>query len=178
MAGIAVDYSFGDATKQLMNHDSFVFLRNRIKSLLDDMATEWVHGKAERISSDGLSNLYDLLWCPVFETALDEEVPESIDHEWISLGDDSFNNFILLLRSANFELLLQEDRSLLVVVADNFVHNVLPIAVDIAVKETAVVQWLSRRKIRWAIDDRLYLLVHTAKCILGGINLPLSYVRL
>lgn len=44
--------------------------------------------------------------------------------------DDGLNDLVLLLSSANFELLLQEDRSLLIIVADDLVNDVLPVAGD------------------------------------------------
>lgn len=79
----------------------------------------------------------------MLETALDEKVAEAVDHERVGLGNNSLDNFIFLLGGAHLELLLKEDRCLLVVVAHNLVNDVLPIAVDVAVEEATVVQRLS-----------------------------------
>ena len=54
-------------------------------------------------------------------------------------------NFLPFLRISNLELLLQENRCLLVVVADDLVNDVLPVAVDIAIKQAAVVERLGSR---------------------------------
>lgn len=76
----------------------------------------------------------------MLEASLDQEVAEAIDHQGIGLCDNSFNDFILLLRCADLELLLKEDRSLLIIVADNLVNDVFPVAVNGTVKETTVVE--------------------------------------
>lgn len=81
----------------------------------------------------------------MLEASLDEKVAKAIDHEWIGLGNNRFNDVEFLLWRSNLELLLKEDRCLLVVVADNLVNDILPVAVDAAVKETAVVQGFSGR---------------------------------
>lgn len=75
----------------------------------------------------------------MLEAALDKEIAKAINHKRIGLGDDGFDNLILLLRSSHLEFLLKEDGRLLVIVADNLVDNVLPVAVDVAIEETAVV---------------------------------------
>ncbi len=87
----------------------------------------------------------------MLEASLDKEIAESVDHERVGLGDDGLDDLVLLLRSADLELLLEEDRSLLVVVADNLVNDVLPVAVDVAVKQLAVVERLRRREVCRAI---------------------------
>lgn len=144
MTCIAVDHSLRDPSQKLVDHDRLVLLWNGVECLLNDVAAEGVHRKAEGIASDGLRNFDDLLRRAMLKAALDEEVPETIDHQRIGLRDDCFNNVILLLGRANLELLLEEDGCLLVVVADNLVDNVLPVAVHIAVKEATVVERLSR----------------------------------
>jgi len=45
----------------------------------------------------------------MLKAALDEEVAKAVDHQGISLSDDGLDDLILLLRSADLELLLQED---------------------------------------------------------------------
>jgi hypothetical protein len=52
----------------------------------------------------------------------------------MSLLDYGLYNLILLIRSADLELLLQEDGCLLVIVANNLVNNILPIAIDVPFK--------------------------------------------
>lgn len=78
----------------------------------------------------------------MLETALDQEVPEPVHHKRISLTHYRFDYLVLLLSSANLELLLEKDRGLLVVSAYNLVDDVFPITRDIFVQETAIVQWL------------------------------------
>ena len=83
----------------------------------------------------------------MLEATLDQEVSEAVDHQWIGLSNDCLNDVILLVRSTHLELLLQEYRSLLIIVTNDLVNNVLPVAVDCAVKKTAIVEWLSGRQI-------------------------------
>jgi hypothetical protein len=132
--------SLRDTTKKLMNHDSLVVFGNRVKCLLDDVAAESIHGEVQGVASDSLSNLDDLFRSAMLKAALNQEVSESVDHQWICLSDDGFNNVILLLSGADLELLLKEDRCLLIIVANNLVNNVLPVAVDSAIKKAAVVE--------------------------------------
>jgi hypothetical protein len=126
-----------------VNHDGLVILRNGIKCLLDDVTAESIHGEVQGITSNGFSNLDDLFRSSVFEATLNQKVSESVDHQWIGLSNDGFNNVKLLLGSTDLELLLQEDGGLLVIVANDLINNVLPVAVDCAVKEAAIVEWLS-----------------------------------
>lgn len=151
-----MNHSLWDSSQKLVDHDGLVLLWHRIECLLNDVTAERVHREVEGIAPDGLCNLYDLLRCAVLETALDKEVPEAIDHQRIGLGDNGFDDVILLLRRANLELLLEEDGRLLIVVTDNLVDDVFPVAIDIAVKKTAVVERLGRGQIRLALSsDRL-----------------------
>jgi len=143
VAGVAMNDCLWDATKKLVNHDGFVVLGDRIKSLLNDMAAKCIHGKIQCVSSDGLSDLDDLFRSSVLEATLNQEVSETIHHQWIGLGNNGLNNVVLLFSCADLKLLLKEDGSLLIVVADNLVNNVLPVAVNSAVKQTTVVERLS-----------------------------------
>ena len=127
VTSVAVNDSVWDAPKQFPNHVSFVILRNGIEGLLDDVAAKWIHAQSDDVAVNGVSNSNDLLWCSMLEASLDEEVSETVDHEWVCLVDDGLDNLILLLCGADLELLLEEDRSLLVVVADDLIDNVLPI---------------------------------------------------
>lgn len=147
MTGISVDDSLGDAAEKLVDHDRLVVLWHRVESLLDNMAAKWIHRQIQRVATDCLGDLDDLLGGAMLEAALNEEVAEPVDHERICLGNNGLDNFVLLLRCADLELLLEEDGSLLIVVADNLIDNVLPVAVDVSVQETAVVQWLSGRQV-------------------------------
>lgn len=147
VAGISMNDRLGDTTKEFVDHDSLVVLGDRIESFLDDVAAKWIHRQVERVATDGFSDLDDLLWSSMLKAPLDKKVAKAIDHEWIGLGDNGLNDVELLLWCSHLELLLEKDRCLLVIVADNFVNNVLPVAVDAAVKETAVVQGLSSRQI-------------------------------
>ena len=87
----------------------------------------------------------------MLEAALDEEVSEAIDHERISLLDNGIDNLKFLFWSAHLELLLQEDGSLLIVVAHDLVHDVLPVTAHVAVKQTTVVEWFGGADVRWAV---------------------------
>ena len=157
MACIAMNHSLGDPPQELVDHDRLVLFWHGIECLLHDVAAERVHGEIESMASNRLRNLDDLLRRAMLETALNKEVPETVDHQRIGLRDDGFNNVILLLRGPNLELLLEEDGRLLIIVADDLVHDVLPIAVDIAVKEAAVVERLSRGQICLTLSgDRLF----------------------
>jgi hypothetical protein len=79
----------------------------------------------------------------MLKATLNQKVSETVNHQRVSLSDDRLNNVILLLSGTYLELLLQEYRSLLIIVADDFINNILPIAVDSAVKKTAIVEWFS-----------------------------------
>ena len=78
------------------------------------------------------------------EAALNKEVAKAVDHEWVGLSNNRLNNLVLLLNSAHFELLLQENRSLLVIVANDFVNNIFPVASHGAIEETTVIERLHR----------------------------------
>lgn len=139
MTGIAVDDRLRDAAKQFMNHDCLVVLGYRVECLLNNMAAKGIHRQVQSVSSNSFSNLDDLLGSAVLKASLNKEVSKAVDHERISLSNNGVDNLVLLLRGSHLELLLEEDGSLLVVVADDLVNDVLPVAVDVAVQETPVV---------------------------------------
>lgn len=154
MTGVPVNHGLWDSPQELMNHDSFVLLWNTIEGLLDDMASKWIHGQAQCITLDCISNGDHLVRRPMLETALNEKVAESIDHQRISLAYDRLDNVKLLFNCSDLEFLLEKDGSLLVIVTDNLVHNVLPVAGDILVQQTTVVQRLQWRHIRLCSETR------------------------
>ena len=116
-----------------MGHNSLVVVRHNIKSFLDHMATKGVHAQTQSIATDGIADGEHLFWSPMFEAALDEEIPETVDHQRVGLGYDCLDYIELLLRSPYLELLLEEDRGLLIVIARDFVNDVFPVAGHIAV---------------------------------------------
>ena len=124
-----------------MHHHSLVFLRNAVESLLDHMATERVHTEVQRVAFDCIGDCNDLLRSPMLETTLNEKVAKAIDHQRIGLVHYSLNNIVFLLGSADLEFLLKEKRGLLVIVTDNLVHYILPVAGNILVQKSAVVEW-------------------------------------
>lgn len=69
----------------------------------------------------------------MLEATLHKKIAKAIDHQGIRLSNDRFDNLVLLLRGSDFQLLLQEDGGLLVVVADNLVNDILPVAAHIAI---------------------------------------------
>ena len=144
MTSIAMDDSVGNASKKLSDHVSLVALWNGVKSLLDDVAAESVHTEGYDVAMYGFCDSDDLVRCAVLEATLNEEVAEAVDHQRVCLVDDGLNNLKLLLSCAHLELLLQEDGRLLIIVAHNLVNNILPVAGDGLVKETAIVHRLKR----------------------------------
>lgn len=117
-----------------MHHDCFVVFGDRIKSLLYHMASKWIHGEVESVSADSFSNFDDLFRSTMLKAALNKKISKSVHHQWVRLGDNGFDNFVLLLWGAHFQLLLQENGSLLVIIADNLVNDVLLVAVDVAIE--------------------------------------------
>jgi hypothetical protein len=89
----------------------------------------------------------------VLKASLNEEVSKAIDHQRVGLRHNGFNNVVLLLGRADLELLLQENGRLLVVVADDLVYDVFPVAVDIAVKETTIVEGFGRGQVRLSLGS-------------------------
>ena len=92
-----------------MHHDGLEFFWDTIESLLNHMTAKSIHAEGECISPDRVGNGDDLIWCAVFEAALDEEVAETVGHERKSLRNDGLNDVILLILCAKFELLLEKD---------------------------------------------------------------------
>lgn len=86
----------------------------------------------------------------MLEATLNEKVAKTIDHQGIGLIYYSLHNVVLLISSTDFELLLQKNGGLLVIVADNLVHYILPVTGYILIQESSVVERLKR----W--DVRLY----------------------
>lgn len=111
------------------------------------MAAKRIHRQAEGVSTNGLSNLDDLLGSSVLEATLNQKVSEAVDHQRMGLKDNGIHNLILLVGRTDLKLLLEKDGGLLIVVANNLVNNVLPVAVDIAIEQAAVVQGLCRGQI-------------------------------
>lgn len=142
MASIPVNDSLRYAAQKLMDHHGLVVLGNRVKGFLDNMAAKGIHRQAEGVSTNGLSNLDDLLGSSVLEATLNQEVSEAVDHQRMGLKDNGIHNLILLVGRTDLKLLLEKDGGLLIVVANNLVNNVLPVAVDIAIEQAAIVQGL------------------------------------
>ena len=173
VTSISVNHGLGDASQEFMDHNCFVVLWHRVKSLLHNVTAERVHREIQGVSSNSLGNLDDLLWCAMFKAALNEKVAKPVHHQGVGLGHDCFDNLVLLLGCADFELLLKENRCLLIIIANDLVHNVLPVTIDIAIQESSIVQWLSRRQICWtpigSNQLRALAQIHTMGPI---INLP------
>lgn len=128
-----------------MDHCRLVFFGDTIECLLNNVAAESVHAQSKRITADSLGNGNDLVLSTVLEAALNQEIAKTIDHEGIRLADDGFDDLILLLRCTDLKFLLQKNRGLLVVVADDLIHYVFPVAAHVAVQQTAVVHGFDRR---------------------------------
>lgn len=152
MAGVTMNNSLRDAAQELMHHDCLVIFGDRVKRLLDHVASKRVHGKVQGVPSDGVRDLDHLLGSPMLKATLNQEVPEAIDHQGVRLRHDCLNNLILLLRAADLELLLKKDGRLLVIVANDLVHDVLPIGADVFIKESAIIERFRRWEVRWAFS--------------------------
>lgn len=148
MTRISMYHSLGDPAEKLMHHGGLMLLWNTVKRLLDDVASERVHAQAQCAAFDCIGNGDNLLSRSMLEAALNEEIPKPIHHERIGLAGNRFDDLVFLFRCANLELLLQENGCLLVVTADNFVHNIFPITRNILVKKASVVERLEWRDIR------------------------------
>ena len=130
-----------------MDHDCFVVFGHGVEGFLDDVTAKCIHAEAQGITTDGVGNGDYLLWCSMLKATLNEKVAKAVDHQRVGLGDNSFDDLIFLLDRANFKLLLQENRSLLVVVANDLVNDVFPVACNASVKQATVVQWFHWRHI-------------------------------
>lgn len=151
MAGVSMNDCVGDAAQKFVNHDGLVIFRDGIKCFLNNMASEGVHGKVQGVASNCFGDFDDLLRCAMLEASLYKKVPKPVDHQGVGLGNDGLNNFVFLFRGPHLQLLLQEYGSLLIIVANNLIHDVLPIAVDISIEETSVVERLGGCKVRRSI---------------------------
>lgn len=148
MAGIAVNHRFWDSAEEFVYHDSLLILRDTIKRLLDDVASKRVHAQVEGVTSDRTRDGNDLIGCSMLEATLDEEVSKAIYHQRVCLADDCLDDIKLLVGCADFQLLLQENGCLLIVVAYNLVHDVFPIAGDIFVEKASIIERFKGRNIR------------------------------
>ena len=83
-----------------------------------------------------------------FEAALDEEVPKTIDHQRVSLSNDSLNDIVFLLHRTDLQLLLKKDGCLLIVVADDLVYNITPVAVHRTIQQATVIKRFKRSDVR------------------------------
>jgi hypothetical protein len=142
-----MDNSLRDPTQKLADHSCLKLFRNTIKRLLDNMATKGIHAQSHCVSTDSVGNALDLVRGTMFEATLNQKVSKAVDHELVGLCNDSIHDSMLLIRGTNLQLLLKKDRGLLVVVANNFVHNVLPVAIDAAFEQTSVVKGFDGRDI-------------------------------
>lgn len=146
-----MDDSFRDSSKELMNHNRLVILWDRIKRLLNHMAAEGIHRKVQSISPNSLGNFDDLLGCSMLKASLNEKVSKPVHHQGVRLSHDSLDYIVLLLRSTDLEFLLQENRRLLIVVADDLVNNILPVAVHVTIQQSTIVERLGRGQISWSL---------------------------
>jgi len=148
MACIPMDHSFGNPAQKFVDHNGFVFFWHTVECLLDHMATKRIHTEAQSIALDSIRNGNNLLRGSVFEAALDKKVSKPIYHERVRLLYDGFDYIIFLLCGPNFELLLQKYRGLLVIVANDLVHYILPITGNVLIEKAPVVEWLKWRNVR------------------------------
>lgn len=171
MASVAVNDRLRDASKKLMYHDGFVLLWHRVERFLNDVAPKGIHAQSKSVTANSLSDQDHLFGRAMLKAALNEKVPEAVDHERVRLVNDSLNDLMLLFTSADFELLLQKDGGLLVIVADNFVDDILPVAAHGAVQEASVVERLCGIDVDgWSMLLRLLMCspLSATKTELGG----------
>lgn len=137
-----MDNGFGNASKKFADHCSFEIFWNTIKGLLDNMTSKSIHAKTQCIPTNSTGNPINLFRGTVFKAALYKEISKPVDHQRISLRNDCINDGMLLFHCPNLEFLLEENGCLLVIVANNLVHNILPIAVDASLEQSPVIQGL------------------------------------
>jgi hypothetical protein len=70
MASIAVDDGIGNSSQELVNHDRFVVLRDRVESLLNDVASKGVHREIEGVAPNSLRDFDHLFRRTVLEASL------------------------------------------------------------------------------------------------------------
>jgi hypothetical protein len=129
-----VDYGLGDPPKKLAHHCCLKILWDAVKCLLDDMATECIHAQCNSVTSDGVGNSLDLFRGAVLKASLDEKVSKSVNHKLISLSNDSIHDGMLLIGCTDLKLLLQKNGCLLIVIANNLIDDILPVAVHTSFK--------------------------------------------
>ena len=154
VTSIAVDDGLWDAAEKFVDHDGLVILGHRVKCLLHHVAAEGIHGEVQRVAPDGFGNLDHLLRSAMLKAALDQKVAETVDHQGVGLGNNCLHDVVLLLGGADLELLLKKDRSLLIVVTHNLVHDVLPIAGHVAIEQTTVIEGLRSGQVSLALRSQ------------------------
>lgn len=92
-----------------MNHDCLPILWDAVKCLLDNMTTEGVHAQVESVVLDGHGDADHLRLGAVLEAALNQEVAEAVDHQWVGVSYDCVDDIELLSRRAKLKLLLKKD---------------------------------------------------------------------
>jgi hypothetical protein len=142
VTGVSVNHGLWNTAKELVHHHNSILFRNRVKGLLNDVASKRIHAEAKSVAADRVGNSDDLLWGTMLEATLDQEITEAVDHQGIGLSNDCFDNLEFLLRSANLELLLEKDGSLLIIAMNDLVNDEFPVTVDCLVKHATVVDWL------------------------------------
>lgn len=152
MTRIAMDDGIRDATKQFFHHVCLVIFGHRIERFLDHMAAKRIHTQRENMTVDRMGNRHDLFGRAVFEATLNEEIAEAIHHEWVCLADNGLNNVEFLRRRSDLELLLQENRCLLIVVAHDLVDNVLPVTRNRLVQKTTIIHRLQWSRVRESVE--------------------------
>jgi hypothetical protein len=70
------------------------------------MTTERIHAQGDDVAMDGVGDSDNLIRSAMLEASLHKDVAEAIDHKWVCLADYGLHDLVLLLCSADFELLL------------------------------------------------------------------------
>lgn len=125
------------------------------------MAAECIHGKVQSVTSNGFCNLNNLVGCSMLKASLNQKVSKAVDHQGIGLRNNCFDNIVLLLCGANLELLLEEDRCLLIIVAYNLVDNIFPVTIDSSIKETTVVERFGSGQVSLSLSSNDLSMVST-----------------
>lgn len=150
MACIAMNHGLWNPAEKFVDHNSFVLLRDTVQGLLNYMTPKRIHAQIKRAASDRIGDRDNLLGSAMLETALDEKIPEAVDHERIGLADNSLNDVESMLDCSYLQLLLEKNGRLLIVIADNLVHYVFPVTRDVLIKKTSIIE-----RFMWC-DVRLY----------------------
>lgn len=147
MASVTVDDGILDAHEKVVDHEALLLLRGVVKGLLNDVTAKSIHTELDGMTADALGNVEDVRRRTVLHTALDEEVAKAVEHQVLALTDDDLDDGLLLFSTTGLDLLLEEQRCLLVVATDDFVHDHFPIGGNVFVEEATVVERLSRKYI-------------------------------